>query len=69
MNIKALTNLTLIASIGDYCGIETPIADSLLTLIGMISGEDFTKTGRTLYSLGLADLSRDKLFEILHNGF
>ena len=62
-------NLALIASIGDYCGVETPIADSLLTLIGMISGEDFTKTGRTLYSLGLADLSRDKLFEILHNGF
>ena len=62
-------NLALIASIGDYCRVETPIADSLLTLIGIISGEDFAKTGRTLACLGLADQTREELFKLLHEGF
>jgi opine dehydrogenase len=62
-------NLALIASIGDLCRVETPIADALLTLIGIISGEDFMKTGRTLENLGVGELSLDALTKVLWEGF
>lgn len=62
-------NLALMASIGDWCGVETPVADSLLTLIGVIAGEDFGKTGRTLESLGIGKYSAPELNRILDRGF
>jgi opine dehydrogenase len=62
-------NLALLCSIGDLCKVETPIADSLLTLIGVIVGEDFRKTGRTLHSLGLSDKSADEIMKLLYDGF
>jgi opine dehydrogenase len=62
-------NLALLCSIGDLCQAETPIADSLLKLIGVIVGEDFRKTGRTLDSLGLADKSVAEINGVLQEGF
>ncbi len=62
-------NLTLMASIGDWCRVETPIADSLLSLIGAISGENFRTTGRTLQNLGVGDLSLDELTTLLWKGY
>ena len=62
-------NLALMASIGDLCRVETPIADSLLTLIGIICGEDFRKTGRTLATLGMGDLSLEAFTRLLQEGF
>ena len=62
-------NLALLCSIADFCRKEVPIARSLLTLIGTIAGEDFTRTGRTLRHLGLADKSIDEITEILREGF
>lgn len=62
-------NLSLLASIGDYCRIETPIADSLLTLIGIIAGENFSRTGRTLDNLGVSDLTPAAFDEVLKRGF
>ena len=62
-------NLALMASIGDLCRVETPIADSLLTLIGAISGENFRATGRTLQSLGVGDLPLDELTTLLWQGY
>lgn len=62
-------NLALIASIGDLYGMDTPIADSLLTLIGIISGENFKKTGRTLENLGLSDYTIDTFTKLLSSGF
>jgi opine dehydrogenase len=62
-------NLALMDSIGDLCRMETPIADSLLTLIGTICGENFRKTGRTLETLGVGDLSLEKLKTVLREGF
>ena len=62
-------NLALMASIGDLCRVETPIADSLLTLIGAISGENFRATGRTLQSLGVGDLPLDELAALLWQGY
>lgn len=62
-------NLALLCSIGDLCHVETPIADSLLKLIGVIADEDFRETGRTIDSLGLSDKSVDEIKELLQEGF
>ena len=62
-------NLALLCSIGDLCQVETPIADSLLKLIGVIVGEDFRETGRTLDYLGLADKSIAEITQVLQEGF
>ena len=61
-------NLALLASVGDLCGVETPIADSLLKLLGVIVGEDFRKTGRTLESLGLAHMGLEEFDQLLYSG-
>lgn len=62
-------NLALLCSIGDLCGVETPIADSLLRLIGVIADEDFEKTGRTLDNFGLSGKGIDEIVELLKEGF
>ncbi len=61
-------NLALLSSIGDLCKVETPIADSLLNLIGVITGEDYKKTGRTLEYLGLSNKTSDEIMALLHEG-
>ena len=61
-------NLALHCSIAEFCGVKAPIAHSLINLIGVIAGEDFMKTGRTLASLGLHDKSKDELMRILDDG-
>ena len=62
-------NLALICSIGDLCGTKTPIANSLLRLIGVLTDEDFEKTGRTLNSLGLSGKSVKEITDLLFKGF
>ena len=62
-------NLALMCSIGDLCGVETPIADSLLHLIGTIVGENFSETGRTHANLGLAGLEAAEIIAHLEKGF
>ncbi len=61
-------NLALMASVGDLCGVDTPIADSLLKLLGVVVGEDFRETGRTLKSLGLDHMGLKELEQLLQNG-
>lgn len=62
-------NLALLCSIGDFCNVETPIADSLLKLLGVLVDEDFRETGRTLESLGLAEMSINEVEKLLYDGF
>ena len=62
-------NLALLCSLGNLCGVETPIADSLLRLIGVIADEDFEKTGRTLENLGFSGKSVDEIVVMVHEGF
>ena len=61
-------NLALHCSVADLCGLKTPIAHALLTLIGAVLGEDFMKTGRTLASLGLSGYSTGELMNLLNDG-
>ncbi|MFW6055626.1 MAG: NAD/NADP octopine/nopaline dehydrogenase family protein, partial [Thermodesulfobacteriota bacterium] len=61
-------NLALFTSIGGFAGQPTPIADSLLTLLGVIVGEDFRETGRTLKTMGLGGVSPQEMERILFEG-
>jgi len=61
-------NLALLTSIGDFAGRKTPIADSLLTLLGVVAEEDFRRTGRTLENLGLGGLGKEEMERIMFDG-
>jgi opine dehydrogenase len=61
--------LSLLVSVADLAGVETPLAKSFLAIGGAICGEDFMKDGRTLASLGLGGLDRGQLQTLLREGF
>lgn len=60
--------LALLASIGDLAGVDTPLADSILHLVGAITGCDHLHEGRTLAALGLGDKSVDEVKRLLWEG-
>jgi opine dehydrogenase len=61
--------LSLLVSVAELAGIETPLAESFLAIGGAICGEDFMGHGRTLASLGLGGLDRGQLQTLLREGF
>ncbi len=61
--------LSFLASVAELAGVTTPLAKAFLAIGGAICGEDFTKSGRTLASLGLGDLNRSELQSLLRRGF
>ena len=61
--------LSLLVSVAELAGVATPLAKAFLAIGGAICGEDFMRHGRTLASLGLGDLDRDKLQKLLREGF
>jgi opine dehydrogenase len=61
--------LSFMVSAATLAGVATPLAKSFLAIGGAICGEDFLQGGRTLASLGLGDLDRDALHQLLHHGF
>lgn len=54
--------------LGDKVGMETPLLDSLLALGSVIIEQEPFKTGRTLETLGIADMSPERLKAFLKNG-
>lgn len=60
--------LALLVSIARWAGVPAPTAEGLLQIGGVAAGVDFLKSGRTLGSLGLADLSRAEMAEMLRAG-
>lgn len=60
--------LAFLVSVGEWVGVPCPVAAGLLTLGSVASGRDFRREGRTLARLGLGDVSRDRLREILTEG-
>ena len=60
--------LAFLVSAADYAGADVPIARSLLTLAGVVAGTDFMEAGRTFKSLGLSNLSRERLKQLLAEG-
>lgn len=61
--------LAFMVSVAGCAGVEVPTASSLLRIAGIVVGEDYLKTGRTLTSLGLGSLSTLELQKLLRDGF
>ncbi|HXL49728.1 MAG TPA: NAD/NADP octopine/nopaline dehydrogenase family protein [Xanthobacteraceae bacterium] len=61
--------LSFLVSAAELVGVATPLAKAFLAIGGAICGEDFMNQGRTLASLGLGDLDRERLQTLLREGF
>jgi opine dehydrogenase len=61
--------LSFLVSVAELAGVAAPLARSFLAIGGAICGEDFAHGGRTLATLGLGDLTRADLQELLREGF
>ncbi|HEX7006042.1 MAG TPA: NAD/NADP octopine/nopaline dehydrogenase family protein [Alphaproteobacteria bacterium] len=60
--------LAFLVSVGEWAGVDVPVASGLLALGSAIVGEDFRKTGRTLANLGLGNVSRTEMRALLSTG-
>ena len=60
--------LSFLVSVAELAGVKTPLAKSFLAIGGAICDEDFIQGGRTLADLGLGDLDRDGLLNLLSEG-
>lgn len=60
--------LALLASVARWAGVDAPLAQGLLAIVGAIVGRDLRRGARTLEALGLAERSRDALQRLLHDG-
>jgi opine dehydrogenase len=61
--------LSFLVSVAELVGVAAPLAKAFLAIGGAICGEDFSKGGRTLASLGLGGLHRAELQTLLREGF
>ncbi len=61
--------LAFLVSVARWAGVAAPVATGLLALASAINGEDFSRTGRTLEQLGLAQLTPVALQARLRDGF
>lgn len=60
--------LAFLASVARWAGVDAPVAQGLLAIIGAIVGRDLRHGARTLDALGLAQLSPAALRQRLHDG-
>ncbi|MDR2238861.1 MAG: NAD/NADP octopine/nopaline dehydrogenase family protein [Zoogloeaceae bacterium] len=60
--------LAFLVSVAHWAGVTVPIAQGLLAVASAICSKDLRKGTRTLEALGLADLNRKQLHELLHEG-
>jgi opine dehydrogenase len=61
--------LSLLASVGQFAGVATPLTQALLAMGSAICGMDFRRQGRTLATLGLEGLHRQGLQRLLREGY
>lgn len=60
--------LTFLVSVGRWAGVPTPVAAGFLAIASAITGQDLYAHGRTLEALGLANLSRKQMMDLLRKG-
>ena len=60
--------LSLLVSVAELAGVATPLAKAFLAIGGAICGEDFMEDGRTLASLGLGGLDRERIAKPVARG-
>ena len=59
------TGLLPMSELGHLAGVETPLMDSIITIVSSLLGFDFRKNGRTLENLGLGDKNKQQVIELL----
>jgi len=60
--------LALLVSLARWAGVPTPVAGGLLAIASVIAGEDLLRRGRTVESLGLAEMDAARLRDGLWHG-
>ena len=60
--------LAFLASVARWSGVDAPIANGLLAIVGGFLGRDLRHGPRSFEALGLAELDRDGLRQRLHEG-
>lgn len=60
--------LAFLVSVADWSGTTAPVARALLTIAGAVCNENFEQGQRTLEQLGLAELSREQMQQLLRLG-
>lgn len=60
--------LCLLVSLGELCGVATPVARALIDIASAIHQTDYRSQGRTLENLGLGGLSLEQLKHFLRTG-
>jgi len=62
------TGLVPIASFGKHLGVETPAINSVIQLASIVHNRDYNQEGRTIQTLGLADMSISEIHYYLKTG-
>lgn len=60
--------LSFLVSVGRWANVPTPVAAGLLSIASAVAERDLYNEGRTLENLGLVDLSKEQLQQILSSG-
>jgi opine dehydrogenase len=60
--------LAFLVSVARWAGVPAPVAGGLLAMGGAVCDSDFTRSPRTLHSLGLDALDRDGMRQLLKDG-
>ena len=60
--------LAFLASVARWAGVDAPIAQGLLAIVGGFLGRDLRSGPRTFETLGLSSLTRAQLQQLLHDG-
>jgi opine dehydrogenase len=60
--------LVPLSELGEKIGVATPLIDAFIEIASVINGEDYRETGRTLATLGLADMNKEQIVKLLNEG-
>ncbi len=62
------SGLVFMSSVGQYCGVPTPVCDAIIKLCEVMVNEDYRTTGRTMEKLGLTSIKPENLHRFLITG-
>lgn len=60
--------LVPISQLGEKLGVATPVTNAIIQIASLLNDENYRKTGRTLESMGLANLSREQIINVVEVG-
>src|SRR5699024_6543680 len=68
MREDTMLGLSFLVSVADWAAVDAPVAKGLLAVAGPVANVDLRQGERTMRALGVDDLSREELKEILVQG-